>query len=205
MVCPSRPRRPFSGGSRTGAPSWRVSHRASASQHISSISAVIISSNHSHPCLGHGAMHAPRARNPITHASETSGLNRVPTGRSTIRRANLLLTSRSQRVGAAVASTSATIAAPRAPTPACFLSPAVTISPTSMPILCRAWYVCGLPRHFHRLQHGVDYLANLDAFHFEVWSQQDAMFQHGCSQRLYVLRQHEIALLERRECPRCRY
>ena len=204
MVCPSRPRRPFSGGSRTGAPSLRVSHRASASQHTSSITAVSISSNHSHPCRGHGAMHAPTASNPITHASETSGLNRVPTGRSAIRRANLLLTSWSQCFGAAVASTSATITAARAPTPACFLSPAVMMSPTlrchPLPRLIRM----RLPRHFYRLQHRVDYLANLDAFHFEVRPQQDAMFQHGCSQRLYVLRQHEIALLERRERPRCR-
>jgi len=45
-------------------------------------------------------------------------------------------------------------------------------------ILCRL-IVCSLPRHFYRLKHRVDYLANLDAFHFEVWSQQDAMFQHG--------------------------
>ena len=137
IVCPSRPRRPFSGGSRTGVASWRVRHRASASQHTSSIATVSISSNHSHPCRGHGAMHAPRARNPITHASETSGLNRVPTGRSAIRRANLVLASGPQCVAAAVASTSAKITARRALTPACFLSPAVMILPTSTPSFAR--------------------------------------------------------------------
>jgi hypothetical protein len=45
----------------------------------------------------------------------------------------------------------------------------------------------GLPGYFYRLKDRIDDLANLDAFHFEFGSQEDAMFQDRRGHRLHVL------------------
>ncbi len=58
-------------------------------------------------------------------------------------------------------------------------------------------------RYLDRLEHGFDHFPKFDAFHLELWSQQHAMLEHGSTERLYVLGQHEIALLEPRKRPRC--
>jgi len=58
--------------------------------------------------------------------------------------------------------------------------------------------------YFDRLQHRVDDLTNLDAFHLELWPQQHAVLQNRGCQCFYVFGRHEIALLESRERPRRR-
>jgi hypothetical protein len=58
--------------------------------------------------------------------------------------------------------------------------------------------------YFDRLQHRVDDLGNLDAFHLEVRPQQHAVLQHRACQCLYVFGQDEIAFLESRERARGR-
>jgi hypothetical protein len=139
----------------------------------------------------------------MIHTSDSCGLKSDPAGRSTIRCETLARKSGLGRVGSAVASTVAVTTTSCPLTLAELLLPAVMISLASM-LSPGVHYVCGLTRYFDRLQYGVDYLANLDAFHLEIRPQQHAMRQHRCSQRLYVLGRHEIALLESRERPRRR-
>ena len=71
-------------------------------------------------------------------------------------------------------------------------------------VLARRVLHMRLARYFDRLQHRVDYLVNLDAFHLEIRPQQHAVLQYRGSQRLYVLGHHEVSLLQSRERPRRR-
>ena len=139
----------------------------------------------------------------MIHASDSCGLKSDPAGRSAIRCETLPPKGGWGRAGSAVASTVAVTTSSSPPTLTELLLPAVMISLASI-LSPGVHYVCDLTRYFDRLQYGVDYLANLDTFHFEIRPQQHAVPKYRGSQRLYVLGSHEIALFESRERPRRR-
>jgi hypothetical protein len=139
----------------------------------------------------------------MIHTSDSCGLKSDPAGRSAIRCELLPPKSGLLDAGSAVALTLAVTTASCAPAPAELFLSAVMISLASI-LPPGVHYAYGLARYFHRFQHCVDYLANLDAFHLEIRPQQHAVLQYRGRQRLYVLGRHEIALLESRERPRRR-
>jgi hypothetical protein len=103
----------------------------------------------------------------MIHTSDSCGLKSNPAERSSILREVLLPKSGLGSAGSAVASTVAVRATLCPPTPAEFLFPALMISLAST-LSPGVYYACGLARYFDRLQHRVDHLANLDAFHLDL-------------------------------------